>query len=134
MSNCLFEATLQRIEKECNCVPRYFSDVVPEIDVCQGQKTLCMKKLLDVMGDYRTVLENGIKKVCLANCIDQKYDVRVTSAAYANKLAFVQSPEFCLVYEKLLKSCQSEKRFTLEETYSDICSLLQKDTCIKVSM
>ena len=51
MSNCLFEATLQQIEKECNCVPRYFSDVVPEIDVCQGQKTLCMKKLLDVMGD-----------------------------------------------------------------------------------
>ena len=132
MSNCLFEATLQRIEIECNCVPRYFSDVVPETEVCQGQKTLCMKKLLDVMGDYRTVFENGIEKVCLANCIDQKYDVRVTSAAYANKLAFVQSPEFYLVYEKVFKSCQTEKRFTLEENYPDICSLLSNTSCTKV--
>ena len=132
MSNCLFEATLQQIEKECNCVPRYFSNVVPEIDVCQGQKTLCMKKLLDVMGDYRTVLENGIKKVCLANCIDQKYDVRVTSAAYANKLAYVQSPEFCQVYDKVMKSCQTEKKFTLEESYPNICSLLMNSSCTKV--
>ena len=134
MSNCMFEATLQRIEKECNCVPRYFSELVPEIEVCQGPSALCMQKLLNLMGDFRTVYDNGTDtdEPCLANCMDQKYDVRVTSAAYANKLAFVQSPEFCLVYEKLLKSCQSEKRFTLEESYSDICSLLQKDTCIKV--
>ena len=91
-----------------------------------------MKKLLDVMGDYRTVLENGIKKVCLANCIDQKYDVRVTSAAYANKLAYVQSPEFCQVYDKVMKSCQTEKKFTLEESYPNICSLLMNSSCTKV--
>ena len=132
MSNCLFEATLQRIEKECNCVPRYFSDVVPELEVCQGQRTSCMNKFFDLMGDDRTVFENGIEKVCLANCIDQKYDVRVTSAAYANKLAFIHSPAFCLVYEKVLKSCQTEKRFTLEENYPDICSLLKNSNCTKV--
>ena len=132
MSNCMFEATLQRIEIECNCVPRYFSELVPEIEVCKGPRASCMKKLLDLMGDYRTVFDNGTEKVCLANCIDQKYDVRVTSAAYANILAFVQSPEFCLVYEKLLKSCQNEKRFTLEERYSDICSLLTNSSCMKV--
>ena len=132
MSNCMFEATLQRIETECNCVPRYFSSIVPEIEVCQGQRISCMKKLLDVVGDYRTVFDNGVEKVCLANCIDQKYDVRVTSAAYANKLAFVQSPEFCLVYEKVLKSCQTEKKFTLEENYPDICSLLTNSSCMKV--
>ena len=124
MSNCMFEATLQRIEIECNCVPRYFSELVPEIEICNGPGASCMKKLLNLMGDYRTVFDNGTEKVCLANCIDQQYDVRVTSASYANKLAFLQSPEFCLVYEKLLKSCQTEKRFTLEESYSDICSLL----------
>ena len=42
MSNCLFEATLQRIEKQCECVPRYFADEAPEIEVCQGLGISCM--------------------------------------------------------------------------------------------
>ena len=70
MSNCLFEATLQRIEKQCKCVPRYFSDEAPEIEVCQGLGISCMNDLLDVMGDNRTVFDNGMEMVCLANCID----------------------------------------------------------------
>ena len=134
MSNCLFEATLQRIEKECNCVPRYFASEVPEIEICQGQSVLCMKELLDLIGDNRTVLDNGIEKVCLANCIDQKYDVKVTSSTYPNKQSFVQSKEFCLVYEKILKSCQTEKRITLEEQYPNICKLLTDENCTKVLM
>ena len=68
MSNCLFEATLQRIEKECNCVPRYFASEVPEIEICQGQSVLCMKELLDLIGDNRTVLDNGIEKVFFNLC------------------------------------------------------------------
>ena len=132
MSNCLFEATLQRIEKQCECVPRYFADEAPEIEVCQGLGISCMNDLLDVMGDNRTVYDNGMEMVCLANCIDQKYDVKVTAATYPNKQAFIQSSEFCLVHDKLVKSCQNEKRFTLEEVYPNMCNLLADSNCTKV--
>ena len=132
MSNCLFEASLQMIEKQCKCVPRYFADEAPEIEVCQGLGISCMKDLLDVMGDNRTVFDNGMEMVCLANCIDQKYDVKVTSATYPNKHTFIHSSEFCLVHDKLVKSCQNEKRITLEEIYPNLCNLLADSNCTKV--
>ena len=134
MSNCLFEASLQMIEKQCKCVPRYFADEAPEIEVCQGLGISCMNDLLNVMGDNRTVFDNGMEMVCLANCIDQKYDAKVTSATYPNRRAFIQSSEFCLVHDKLVKSCQNEKRITLEEIYPNLCNLLADSNCTKVGV
>ena len=64
---------------------------------------------------------------CLANCIDQSYDVKITSAAYPNHLVFIESSEFCIIYNKLLKSCQTEKKITLEEQYPNMCKILQQN-------
>ena len=93
-----------------------------------------MNDLLNVMGDNRTVFDNGMEMVCLANCIDQKYDAKVTSATYPNRRAFIQSSEFCLVHDKLVKSCQNEKRITLEEIYPNLCNLLADSNCTKVGV
>ena len=69
----------------------------------------------------------------MANCVDHKYDVRLTTASYPNFRAFVNGPEFCIVYNKLVKSCQSEKRITLQENYPDLCEhLVQNGTNCKV--
>ena len=74
-------------------------------------------------------------KECLANCIDQAYDVKITSASYPNHLAFIESSEFCIIYDKLLKACQMEKYFTLEERYPNICEILVENgtNCKQVS-
>ena len=64
MSNCLYEATLQNIEKSCNCVPTYFADEAPGVDVCVGKNKSCMTKLMKLMGDNRTVFDSdGTEKV-----------------------------------------------------------------------
>ena len=69
----------------------------------------------------------------MANCVDQKYDVKLTTASYPNFRAFINGPDFCIVYNKLLKSCQSEKRFTLQDYYPDLCeNLVQNGTNCKV--
>ena len=67
MSNCLFEATLQRIEKECNCVPKLFAHHAPGVDICIGKSKSCMGRLNDLMGDDRSIYDNGTKKVSLTN-------------------------------------------------------------------
>ena len=63
MSNCLFEATLQQIELDCGCTPKYFVDTVQGFEACEGKKKKCMAKLMGAMGDYRSVKDNGEVKV-----------------------------------------------------------------------
>ena len=63
MSNCLFEATLQNIEEECKCVPRYFAEEAPGVEICMGKSKLCMGRLNKLMGDDRFIYDNGTKKV-----------------------------------------------------------------------
>ncbi len=65
MSNCLFESTLQQIERECNCTPKYYVDTVEGFEACEGKKKKCMNKMLGEMGDYRTVLDKEEVKVRL---------------------------------------------------------------------
>jgi hypothetical protein len=38
MSNCLFEATLQQIEADCGCTPKYFVDIAEGFEACEGKK------------------------------------------------------------------------------------------------
>jgi hypothetical protein len=63
ISNCLFEATLQQIEEECNCVPKYFLDVIVDVPVCNGETIKCMNRLKAVMGDHRYINDTGVRKV-----------------------------------------------------------------------
>lgn len=63
MSNCLFEATLQKIEEDCICTPKYFVDIVEGFEPCEGKKKQCMNLLMAEMGDQRSVLDHGELKV-----------------------------------------------------------------------
>jgi hypothetical protein len=60
MSNCLFEATLQQIEKECSCTPKYFVDIVEGFDPCEGTQKQCMYLLMAEMGDQGSILQSYI--------------------------------------------------------------------------
>jgi hypothetical protein len=59
----LFEATLQKIAEECNCVPKYFLDVISDVPVCNGETVKCMNNLKKIMGDHRYIMDKGEKKV-----------------------------------------------------------------------
>ena len=59
ISNCLFEATLQKIEENCHCVPAYFQDTVPEVPVCTGSSINCMKQLKEEMGSIKHINDEG---------------------------------------------------------------------------
>ena len=58
MSNCLFEATLHEVEKQCNCTPKYFVDISPGYEACEGKSKKCMNQLMVEMGDKREVVED----------------------------------------------------------------------------
>jgi hypothetical protein len=63
MSNCLFEATLQSIERRCGCTPKYYLDVDAEFEACEGKDKKCMQHELLNMGDQRAIIDGGIVKV-----------------------------------------------------------------------
>ena len=62
MSNCLFEATLQSIERECGCTPKYYIEL-SEFEACEGRHKKCMQQELTNMGDERHILHDGVLKV-----------------------------------------------------------------------
>jgi hypothetical protein len=38
MSNCLLEATLQKIESDCKCTPKFFMTTVTGYEPCEGKQ------------------------------------------------------------------------------------------------
>ena len=73
MSNCLYEATLQKISKECGCNPIKFFKVDESFTACEDAKRHCMQKHLEDMGVERTITDGGLEKECWAACADQTY-------------------------------------------------------------
>ena len=69
MSNCLFEATLQRIEEECGCTPKYFVDIIEGFETCEGIQKQCMKLHMEEMGELRIIKDQGIFKVRTQQCL-----------------------------------------------------------------
>ena len=59
MSNCLFEATFQEVEKVCNCTLKYFVDISEGYEACEGKQRKCMNQLMVEMGDKREVVDRG---------------------------------------------------------------------------
>ncbi len=59
MSNCLFEATLQEVEKVCNCTLKYFVDISEGYEACEGKQRKCMNQLMVEMGDKREIVDRG---------------------------------------------------------------------------
>ena len=67
MSNCLFEATLQKIEEDCGCTPKYFVDLIEGFQACEGVQKQCMNRRMESIGEQRIVSDAGILKVGLIN-------------------------------------------------------------------
>jgi len=67
MSNCLFEATLQKIEASCNCTPKYFVDISDGFEACEGSSKKCMNDFLAQIGDKRHIIHDGTLKACLTS-------------------------------------------------------------------
>lgn len=90
MSNCLYEATLQKVEKLCGCTSPQFlnEDLEPYYHVCNATRRKCMNNLLDLIGNERTIDDEGVTKPCLAACENQKHNFFVTSAGYPNIESF----------------------------------------------
>ena len=73
MSNCLYEATLQKISRECKCNPIKFFKVDGSFTPCEGAKKHCMQKHIKDMGSERTIFDRGLEKECWSACVDQTY-------------------------------------------------------------
>ena len=123
ISNCLFEATLQKIESECQCIPTYFTDV-SEFPSCQGQQVSCMNDLKERIGEFRAIMDSNTEKLCLSNCQDQTFSVSLTQASYPNSHSFVHTKEYQLIHNKLLRSCLGDRNASLQQAYPTLCITL----------
>lgn len=137
MLNCLYEASIQKTAKECNCTPAFFIEWSPNnLPPCEGHTRHCMAKIFDDIGSERHILDNGKQKECLAACHDQTHKFLVTSAAFPNQKSFHHTEDFCLVLTKLRTSCGNEKKYSLDEEYPELClslDLAKNLTCDNIS-
>ena len=92
-----------------------------------------MNNILDQIGEYREVEvekeANGEKYMakCLEACEDQQNEVAVTSSRLPNRQTMLKWSDFCIVMQKLRKSCVHVwKRIDLDRQYPSLCSLLLK--------
>eukprot|EP00093_Oithona_nana_P005762 05762.XXX_302077_297100_1 [CDS] Oithona nana genome sequencing. len=122
ISNCLFQAAYEKILEECKCTPYFHWGNLPFDEFCRGETLKCMNEILGRIGQFNVV--EG--KPCLAACEDQKNSVSITTSRNFNREIFTRRPEFCLLYEKLQKTCHSWKREALTEKYPDLCSTIRE--------
>lgn len=128
MTNCLFEATLQKIEFDCGCTPKNFIEVVSGYKACTGEQKECMNNLMEQIGDVKSIDDDGEQKECLAVCQDQKHSILVTQAGYPNRQSFSQRLEYCVLIRKLIHSCLDARRFSLNIRHPDLCNTINETT------
>ena len=117
---------------ECKCTPFFHTlggSKVPHI--CKGPSSLCMNKIMDQIGEYREVeftdVITGTKRTatCLEACEDQQNEVAITTSKLPNRQTMLKWPDFCIVMQKLQKSCTHiSKRIELDTEYPTLCPLL----------
>lgn len=94
LGNCLYEATLQRIERDCNCLPVNFLDVEGldnDLEACAGPSKVCMNRLINKIGTEKYIVDpkdGDTVKECLNSCVDQTGSYLLTQSAYPNKESF----------------------------------------------
>ena len=117
----------------CQCTPFFHTLGARECPrLCHGQSLLCMNKILDQIGEFREVEvdeteSGGTKRMakCLEACQDQQNEVAVTTSRLPNRQTMLKWSDFCIVMEKLKKSCNHVwKRIDLDRQYPSLCSLL----------
>ena len=112
--NCLMEAAMQEGYRKCSCYPGY---LWPSNNSCQGESLSCFKHVLNhlghsqykiigttmlSLGQYRTIIDHGEKKTCMSACVDQTFDVSVSSNSFPNRESFDHRKFFCKVVRKVL--------------------------------
>ena len=65
-----------------------------------------------------------VLKPCLAACQDQLNLVTETSSSFPNSQTFHRREEFCLVVQKLVRTCSTVKAAALTDAYPTICEYL----------
>ena len=90
-----------------------------------------MNKILDQIGQYREVeIEGGNggsprMAKCLEACTDQQNEVAITTSRLPNRQTMLQWSDFCVVMEKVIKSCGHVwKRIDMDRQYPSLCKLL----------
>lgn len=98
-----------------------------------------MNDILKAIGKYNTV--GPEKKPCLAACEDQvcvcfsqkKYafnifpqvnSVSVSSSNFPNRETFIKRDDFCILVNKLIKTCTRKKFYVLQKYYPEICKYI----------
>ena len=117
---------------DCKCTPFFHTlggSKCPRI--CKGPSTLCMNEILDQIGEYREVeignVTIGTNRTarCLEACEDQQNEVAVTTSKLPNRQTMLKWSDFCVIMEKLEKSCNHlNKRIELDINYPTLCPLL----------
>ena len=113
-----------QILTQCNCTPSFHALGLKERPaLCLGFGLTCMNRIIRAIGKYNTVGDE--RKLCLAACQDQVNAVSVTSSNFPNRETFVEREEFCLLVEKLIRTCKSVgKYYVLSKFYPNLCLLL----------
>ena len=88
---------------------------------CAGSNLICMKSLMNRMGELTTVEYEGENVKCLASCENQINSVSVASISYPSKRAFIHQKEFCTLAKRLVEKCKGPKRKPLEQIYPNMC-------------
>ena len=90
-----------------------------------------MNEILDQIGEYREVeigdVASGTNRTarCLEACEDQQNEVAVTTSKLPNRQTMLKWSDFCVIMEKLEKSCtHTSKRIELDINYPTLCPLL----------
>ena len=119
--------------RECKCTPYFHTLGLRKCPrLCRGPSLLCMNEILHQIGEYRDIevedASTGYKRIakCFEACEDQQNDVAATSSSrLPNRQTMLKWPDFCVVMEKLKKSCSHVwKRIDLDRQYPVLCTLL----------
>ena len=61
----------------------------------------CIKKKcnynISIVGKYRQIVDNGEVKPCLAACVDQTFELTVSSSSFPSEETFNHRPHFCVI-------------------------------------
>ena len=131
MSNCLFEATYEQILEKCECAPGFHTlggDVaMRKFEICQGKSLNCMNSILNRMGEFDEVhVDGGLRRQrCRAACEDQINSMFITTSKYPNRETFQHQEEFCIITNRLISKCNSDKRKPLMKKYPRLCSSVE---------
>ena len=102
-------------------------EAMRKFDICQGKSLNCMNNILNRMGEFDEVhVDGGLRRQrCRAACEDQINSMFITTSNYPNRETFQHQEEFCIITNRLISKCLSDKRRPLERKYPELCSTVQ---------